>query len=110
MSIFDLFSKRQKKLRGEIPDVYQYEDIPKTLKIQIIHIIRDVLGNESSPSAHQVYEFIHKTLCKEYGRFSLGEHYESDHKVIFNFLLNEKKHEYCLDVIEIFFKMILAKI
>ncbi|MDH2499085.1 hypothetical protein R4578_05115 [Acinetobacter baumannii] len=106
MSIFDLFSKRQKKLRGEIPDVYRYDDIPKNLRIQIIHIVRDVLGNETSPGAHQVYEFINKTLCKEYGLFYLGEAYEREDRAIFNFLLNEKKHEYCLDVIEIFFKVI----
>ncbi|WP_342350077.1 hypothetical protein, partial [uncultured Nitrospira sp.] len=27
MGIFELFSKRQKKIRGEIPDVYVYEEI-----------------------------------------------------------------------------------
>jgi len=40
MAILELFSKRQKKLRGEVPDVYQYTDIPNPLRVQIIHIIR----------------------------------------------------------------------
>lgn len=38
MSTFDLYSKRQKELRGEVPDVYTYESIPQPLKVQIVHI------------------------------------------------------------------------
>jgi len=45
MTIFDLFSKRQKRSRGEVPDVYQYETIPTELRVQIIHIIRDAFGD-----------------------------------------------------------------
>ena len=29
MSISNIFSKRQKKLRGEVPDVYTYDKIPE---------------------------------------------------------------------------------
>jgi hypothetical protein len=46
IGVFDLFSKRQKALRGELPDVYVYDKIPNPLKIQIIHIWGDALGNE----------------------------------------------------------------
>lgn len=45
MKVFDLFSKRQKRIRGEMPDVYQYETIPSELRVQIIHIINDAFGN-----------------------------------------------------------------
>ena len=38
MSIFDIFSKRQKKLRGEVPDVYVYDKLPSPLRVQIIQI------------------------------------------------------------------------
>jgi hypothetical protein len=44
MPIFDLFSKRQKRLRGEVPGVYTYDQIPQTLRVQIVHIIRDAKG------------------------------------------------------------------
>jgi len=44
MAIFDLFSKRQKRLRGEVPDIYTYDDIPQSLRVQIVHIIRDCIG------------------------------------------------------------------
>ena len=43
MGIFDLFSKRQKRLRGEAPDVYTYDEIPEPLRVQIVHIFRDIL-------------------------------------------------------------------
>jgi len=44
MATYSLFSKRQKKLRGEFPDVYQYEEIPQEFRVQIIHIIQDTIG------------------------------------------------------------------
>lgn len=107
MAIIELFSKRQKKLRGETADVYQYEEIPQQLRVQIIHIIKDTIGLEkSSPKAYEIYEHIHNALCKEYGRFSLGEDFESNSQAVFNFFLAETNYEYCLDVIESFFKVI----
>lgn len=107
MSIFELFSKRQKKLRGEVSDVYQYEKIPNRLRVQVIHIVNDVLGLEnSSEKANEVYQFVHKTLCKEYGEFFLIDKYASASKDVFDFFLQEKSYEHCLDVIEAFFKVI----
>ncbi len=49
MAIVELFSKRQKKLRGEVPDIYQYEDIPQKLRVQIVHIIKDTFNSFSVP-------------------------------------------------------------
>jgi hypothetical protein len=33
MAITELFHKRQKRIRGEYPDVYQYEELPNKLKV-----------------------------------------------------------------------------
>lgn len=106
MSVFELFSKRQKKLRGEVPDVYQYSEIPKKLRVQIIHIIDAALGREDNDAVDKLYEELHKIFCKEYGKFSLGQSHENDRTAILNFFLNEKDCESCLDIIEIFFKAI----
>ena len=46
LAIFSLFSKRQKQLRGEIPDVYTYDVIPQPLRVQIVHIWFDALGKD----------------------------------------------------------------
>ena len=75
MTIFDVFSKRQKKLRGEVPDVYTYGDLPQPLRIQIVHIILETLGKADQYWEVKVklsYEFIVKTLCREYRAFSIA--------------------------------------
>ena len=82
MPIFDLFSKRQKKLRGEVPDVYVYDELPEPLRVQIVQIWHDTLGivqpnrnlfgeRGSSPAIERAYRFIVNTLCHEYGVFQL---------------------------------------
>lgn len=104
MGIFDLFSKRQKRARGEVPDIYVYDKVPHELRVQIVHIIEDVFGNDNS--AAQLYNLIKKTLCKEYGRFELIEAPESDAHSLFNFFLQEKTTERALNVVELCFKFI----
>jgi hypothetical protein len=115
MAIFDIFSKRQKKLRGEVPEIYIYDDIPNALRIQIVQIIKETIGvkkqiyNAQNEPA-KAYQFIHKTLCKEYGIFALTDKYSSDETNILNFLLTEKDTERVLDVVELSFKFILKVI
>lgn len=74
MAIYDLFSKRQKRLRGEIADVYQYDNLSRQLRVQIIHIVIDMLGQFYELSygiENCIYIGINDTLCREYGLFSL---------------------------------------
>jgi AbiJ N-terminal domain 4 len=116
MSIFDIFSKRQKRLRGDVPDVYAYDSIPQPLKVQIIHIWRDTLGDENQYrqeylGTRQAYQFIVDTLCREYGLFRLphvkdeygGRHYIEE---LGNYLLNESNPEKVLDAVELSFRYI----
>lgn len=107
MPIFELFSKRQKKKRGEVPDVYVYEKIPQFLRVQIIHIIQDTIGEDNfGDKAHNVYTNIHKALCKEYGLFSLKEQARSNDEAILDYFLNCEDYERCLDIIELCFQVI----
>lgn len=101
MSIFDLFSKRQKRLRGEVPDVYQYENFPIEFRRQIILIAVDAIGNKTPyVSTIDIYEQVDKTLCKEYGVFELNK-YKTSQERIFNFLLETNNFEQCIDIIEL---------
>ena len=50
MTVFDIFSKRQKRLRGEAPDVYKYDEIPPHLRVQIIHFWDDAIGGDREAS------------------------------------------------------------
>lgn len=107
MAIFELFSKRQKKLRGDVPDVYVYEEIPQSLRVQIVHIIQDTIGQDKyEKRARGAYEFVHKTLCKEYGVFTLKQHARSDDEAVFDYFLSCEDYERCLDIIEICFRII----
>ncbi|MDP9141986.1 MAG: hypothetical protein M3O62_14485 [Pseudomonadota bacterium] len=113
MKVMSLFSKRQKNLRGDVPDVYSYSDIPNSLRTQVVHIWFDALGGESDYRHGQVssaYDMIVNALCREYGLFrlppalSLGNrHYMEE---LINYFLAEKDTEKVLDVVELSFRVI----
>ena len=113
MAIFDLFSKRQKKLRGDVPDVYVYDDLPSALRTQIVHIWLDTLGNKGNyyeGKAHEYYPFIVNTLCREYGVFKLTgakDYGDRDYiNELANFFLNEPDIERSIDAVELSFRAI----
>jgi len=103
MPIFDIFSKRQKTERGEIPDVFQYDVLPRELRVQVVHILRDALGNSTDyrEPSEKVFEAISSILCREYGLFSLVKDARNHHAAVFNFFLNTDSIERALDVIEV---------
>jgi len=116
MKICELFSKRQKRIRGEIPDVYQYETIPPELRVQVVHIWRAVLKDRRYCDAKQVYEFLHQTLSYEYGKFTLDQNGDPDYHrmrddsydvtTVINFFLGTDDVERAIDVIELSFRYI----
>lgn len=116
MRIYNLFSKRQKKLRGENSDILTYDKIPQPLKIQIVHILRDCIGEDANPHyakpASEIYQSIFDILCREYGRFSLVEtkYNDTPQRQIFDFILQTKNTEEILDTIEVSFNLIESKI
>ena len=112
MPIFDLFSKRAKANRGEVPDVYQYDEMPHPLRVQIVHIVNDALGPGDSHLSirAEILQTIHDTLCREYGVFTLGNEdrlrgvdYDTD---LYKHFLNESDIERALDFVELAFKVI----
>lgn len=104
MGIVDIFSKRQKRLRGEIPDVYTYTNIPDKLKAQVVHIIIDAIDTNMSDCFQGIYQYVFDTLCREYGKFSLtNDNSNTIREQILNFLLQTHQTEEILDVIEVTF-------
>lgn len=116
MAISNIYSKRQKKLRGEINDVYHYDDIPKPLKVQVIQIIRDSIGFPADKTryssyeneADRVYRTIHEILAKEYGVFELKEYSRDDFDALTHFFINESDEEKCLDFIELSMRILIG--
>ncbi|MDJ0736115.1 MAG: hypothetical protein QNJ47_18970 [Nostocaceae cyanobacterium] len=114
---FNIFSKRQKKLRGEVPDVYQYDDIPEPLRVQIVHIMNDLQGNPidsytcyTQSYTQELYRDIHDILCREYGKFSLINRTYLENidyiEDVQEFLVQTSDIEQILDVVELFFLFI----
>ena len=114
MSISDLFSKRQKALRGEVPDVYSYDTIPQALKVQVVHIWNDTLGGENEYSladeTQGAYQFVVDILCREYGVFTLKtskDYGDRNYRLeLADFLLQQDDHEKVLDAVELSFRLI----
>lgn len=108
MGVFDLFSKRQRRARGEMPDVYVYDELPQPLRVQIIYIVRDAFGVDhyGTHYAEKAYEYVKRTLCREYGLSALVNYPKSDAESVFDFFLAEKSIEQALDVVELCFKII----
>lgn len=110
MAVFDLYSKRRKVQRGELPDVYTYDEIPSGLRVQVIHIWGDAIGGPGLLHEQRVrvaYQQVVEILRREYQVFSLSssnfvphdDRYAYDE--LCKFFLEEKDYERVLDVIEL---------
>jgi len=108
VGVLDLFSKRQKQFRGEMPEVYQYETIPNPLRVQIVHIVRDAIGKNRYGNDYcgRAFKYIHDSLCREYGLFRLDERATEYSEAVINFFLSCPELEKSMDVIELFFQVI----
>lgn len=104
MAIVPLFSKRQKELRGEVKDVYVYDVLSSTFRMQLSYMIQDLLGGHSNLTfeGSKVYDTIVKILKKEYGVQKLASIYEKNaYQELHNFVLSEPDAERCLDAVEL---------
>lgn len=112
MAIFDLFSKRKKRQESQgKPDVYQYDEIPAPLRVQVVHIWHSALGqwyrgtggyNESPSTA--LWEGIHDVIAREKGMWALGDDGNTKERCI-QYLMGADT-ESALDIIELSFRAI----
>lgn len=104
MAIWDLFSKRERRRRGDVPDVYTYDDIPSSLRVQIVHIMQDAFGTSRrrSAKAAAAYRDLHDGLAREYGVFELSKgarEYGDHEEALVNFFLAATPDK-AIDVVE----------
>ncbi|MGZ2431465.1 STM4504/CBY_0614 family protein [Rhizobium redzepovicii] len=114
MAVYDLYSTRQRRLRGEEHDVYQYEEIPEKLKVQIVHILDRALGDKKLASiktsdVSKAYRVIVNILREDIGVFFLppsrNAHVEP-YEELFGYFLFAKDVEKCLDIIDLSFGLV----
>ncbi len=68
MRVLELFSYRKRRAEGGTPDVFTYDELPNSLRVQIVHILRDAIGVHD----YEPWERIHNSIAREHGRFGLG--------------------------------------
>ena len=118
---YEIFSTRQQRMRGEIPDTYQYENIPSELRFQILYIWEKVWEKAYyndfgdfvlSQLAASAYNSIEATLREEYGVEALdgGKVSNEDgygfYWVVRDFLLKTEDTNKVIDIIEVSFRYI----
>ena len=118
LTIQDLFSYRQRLTEGNVPDVFVYDDLPRELRIQIIHIWRQAIGpfqlhrGRSLGGAGQnndAWETIEKIVAREHGVFQLGDHRNRDVALRCEmYLLDSPSIDRALDLVEASFRHIDA--
>jgi len=110
--IYNLYSRRYKKENKGFPDIYQYEEFPIKLRIQLHHIFRREIGKKffHRDEFHKVYKNIYKTICEEHGLITLNNQYikydEQYYENLMNFFIDkdDKKENFFirLDILELF--------
>lgn len=103
--IHELFSKRMRIEQGEVKDIYVYDDIPKKLRVQITHLLDEAIGYELEP-----WEYIKKIMYKQLGVMHLGYRSNDERTECISFLLEHKKFEEVMDIIELSFYVVDKKI
>lgn len=116
MAVRDLFSRRKKLAqKGTEPDVYQYEDIPRTLRTQITYIWIESIGpyletdgygfSPEPPNNSGVWDKIHDEFAREKGLGILGRHQNKAKNCIY-YLQSSQNIDDILDIIEFTFRYI----
>lgn len=114
MPIVNIFSKRMKQSRGEVPDVYRYDHLPGPLRVQIIQIWERALGRPYRAPREIVDAFrgIVGILCHELGVFTLPFPPRLDlgrddfYRDLVEYFQTEERVENALDVVELCFSTI----
>ncbi len=123
MAVIGTFTKRMKRLENqEKTDVYQYDEIPTELRVQVVHIWNDSIGpyrnprqfsylNDGEEASNVMWTWIHNALSRELGTFALGRSHDDPSENCREFLLGGKTND-ALDIIELSFwtiKTVLGK-
>jgi len=101
MKVFELMSQRLKRQESTgQPDVYQYDILPTTFRVQIVHILRDA-------RMKHLWEHIKNQLCKELGVFYIGSAgvYEDPETQCEDYFLNTPEKQ-ALDFIDFAFHVL----
>ncbi|MFZ0038635.1 MAG: hypothetical protein WAK91_14490, partial [Candidatus Acidiferrales bacterium] len=109
MGILETFSKRKKRLESAgKQDVYHYDELPQSFRIQVSHIWRSALGvfyEQAGYTAtldtpvNNCWRLIHDSVAREHGVYFLGDAQSKIDSRCHQYLLNAETLS-ALDIIE----------
>ena len=116
MAVIDLFSYRKRLADGNVPDVFVYDELPRALRIQIVHIFRKAIGpyhvyggweSGNVEENNQAWKNIENIVAQEHGVFQLGDHRSPNvAKRCEDYLLTSPSVDQALDLVEVSFGFI----
>lgn len=108
MALFDIYSKRQKNLRGGTPDIFKYDKLSETLKNQIVYIMKDTVPSNVYEDylIDKIFGTPEYILTREYGVESLISFNSRDEYNIIIYFKANIGIERELDIIELVFQAI----
>lgn len=113
MAMYQTFSKRQRPRNGDQRD-YRYNELPESLRVQVIHIWIDAIGKsryldiyglDLAAGNDEAWDLIHKAMCRELGVFTLSDSNLDPFAKCSHFLMTASADR-ALDLIDLSFKWI----
>jgi AbiJ N-terminal domain 4/HEPN domain len=106
VAIFETYSRREKRLRGETVDLFSYDPIPDTLRVQIVNIWNEFFGRPNTVVSgtlmlNEAYELIHDLIANEVGVFALARKFISKYDALIEFFMTTANTDDVLDVIDV---------
>jgi hypothetical protein len=106
--VYETFTRRRRKERGDRIDVFQYETVPPTLKVQILQIFAEISGVHYRNTGQNQWNAIRDIMRREKGVFELypaGERLGSEREVT-QWFVAEGELDSLLDTIQLVFDLI----
>lgn len=110
MPIIDLYSRRKKRAEQKEPDVYRYDLIPDSLRVQVRRIFEHSLGyyfassgvfyENPPPNNNDGWKLIRDTVAREQGKLTLAGHTTNAYEDCMGFLHAERNVDHWLDLVE----------
>lgn len=102
MALIPLFSRREREARGEQPDVYVYDAVEHRVRVQMVQIVDEVVGDPDSVVGDSVWTAIRDVMRKELGKFELARHYRDSRGEVVSWFIAEAEVQHVVDAIELF--------
>lgn len=114
MAILNLYSKRQKVIKGEVPEIFTFDQLPNSLRVQVTLIIQDSFGIKndrygSTIDPNELFDQINSALCREYGVHDLGNgngYVITGREYVIRHILYSNNVDRVIDAIELCFRYI----